>query len=242
MTKTFWWNDIPNYGDQLSPLILGHYSGLSPEWSPVEQARVIAVGSILEHIPRGWTGHVAGAGRLLEDSDINIGGATVHAVRGPLSAKGIRGDFALGDPALLADEMVTVETRDIELGIVPHWSDTDVIHRHLFQPYGPVVITPWADPLWVVGMIGRCKKIVASSLHGVILADAFGIPRRTEVAGRFRADVREGDMFKFRDYNASVGVPFRVGETQQASRGVVEDRKHELYDMFRAIGRMWELR
>lgn len=215
--------------------MLWYYCNARPEWSPVKAADVIVVGSILEHIPPGWGGTVLGAGRLLEDSKLNLDDARVLAVRGPLSAKGIKGSPALGDPGLLADELVRVETRDITLGIVPHWSDTDLAHRHTFQPYDPVIISPWNDPLWVVQMIGRCKKIVSSSLHGIILADAFGIPRRTEVARRFKDDPHEGNLFKFRDYNASVGLDFKVGETQTAKRGAVEDRRSELYDAFRSF-------
>ena len=231
--RVYGWTDIPNFGDQLSPLLLDWYSGIRPEWSPVDKADIIVVGSILEHLPAGWPGLILGAGRLHENSDIHVKDATVLAVRGPLSAKGVKGDFALGDAGLLADEMVRVETRDIELGIVPHWSDTELAHNHIFQPYDPVVISPWKDPLWVTWMIGRCKKIVSSSLHGIILADAFGIPRRTEVANRLKD--HEGGMFKFRDYCASVGVDFKVGETQTAKSNVVEDRKFELWDAFRSL-------
>lgn len=231
----YWWNDLPNFGDQLTPPLLRTYADRLATWSPLQDADVIVVGSILEHVQPGWAGHIMGAGRIREDTTLNLHEANVHAVRGPLSAKGIKGDFALGDPGLLADEMVTIPTRDIELGIVPHWSDTDLIHDWRFQPYSPVVISPWKDPEWVVSMIGRCKKIVASSLHGIILADAFGIPRRTETAKRFKDDPREGSMFKFRDYNLSVGVPFRTGETQAVKRGMIDARKSELFDAFREL-------
>ena len=236
MIPTYWWPDIPNAGDLLTGPLLNYFANLSVKWAPVRDARLVCTGSVLEHIPPGWAGHVLGSGRLLEDSPLNLGGATVHAVRGPLSARGIKGDFALGDPGLLADEMADIPTRDVELGVVPHWSDTDLAHRWLFEQYSPVVISAWQDPLKFVSAIGRCKKIVSSSLHGIILADAFGIPRRTEACPRFSQDPREGAFFKFKDYNASVGIPFRIGETQAPKRGAVEDRKHEIWDAFRAIG------
>lgn len=236
--RAYWWNDVPNFGDQLAPHLLEFYSGLTSTWSPIASADVVVVGSILEHIPPGWAGHILGAGKIGDGRPVTVGKAHVHAIRGPLSAQGIRGDFALGDPGLLADEMVDVDTRDIELGLVPHWSDTQLAYDWRFQPYKPVVISPWKDPIDVIKMIGRCKKIVATSLHGIILADAFGIPRRTEIADKLARDKWEGNLFKFRDYNASVGVPFKIGETQTAKRGNVEDRKHELYDAFRTFGEL----
>jgi pyruvyltransferase len=236
--RLFWWDEIPNFGDRLAPYLLEYYAGIPSVWSPVASADVVVTGSVLENIPPWWPGHVIGAGRIGDGRPVDLSYARVHAVRGPMSAQGLTGDFAIGDPGLLADEMVDIQTRDIELGLVPHWSDTHLAYDWRFQPYSPVVIRPWKDPLDVVRMIGRCKKIVATSLHGVILADAFGIPRRTEAADKLRTDKWEGDFFKFRDYNASVGVPFRIGETQAPKRGVVEDRKHELYDVFRAFGEL----
>lgn len=238
MVAAYYWNDIPNFGDQLTPHLLQYYAGIASTWSPISHADVIATGSILEHVPPGWAGHIIGSGRIGDGRPVNVRDARIHAVRGPLSAQGIHGDFALGDPGLLADEMVDVGTRDIELGLVPHWSDTSLAHDGRFLPYSPVVISPWRDPIEVVKMIGRCKKIVSTSLHGIILADAFGIPRRTEVADKLAHDKWEGNLFKFRDYNASVGIEFKVGEVQAPKRGAVEDRKHELYDAFRAFGEL----
>lgn len=232
MHTAYWWKQIPNFGDRLSPLLLAKFAGIETEWARVEEAEVIAVGSALEHIPPGWPGNVIGTGRLLEGSTLNLNSAHVHAVRGPLSAKGIRGNFALGDPGLLADELVDVETRDIELGVLPHWSDTDLINRQWLTSLHPTVISPWDDPLEVISLIGRCKRLVTSSLHGVILADAFGIPRRTERARRMIDDEREGNFFKYLDYNASVGIPLTFGKMQQPARGVIDDRKAELYDAF----------
>jgi hypothetical protein len=177
-----------------------------------------------------------GTGRIRADSVLHLEHAKIHALRGPLSAKGVPGTFALGDAGLLADEMVSVETRDIELGVVPHWSDTDLWNWQWLQKLHPVLISPWDDPRDVIRTIGRCKKIVTSSLHGAIIADAFGIPRRIEQARRLKDDPREGNFFKFRDYNESVGVETEFGLVQEPNAGVVSDRKAELYDAFNELG------
>lgn len=236
MVHAYWWNQVPNFGDRLTPLLLTWFSGLPVTYAPVASAQIVVVGSALEHIPRGWHGHVLGTGRLLENSELHLGGATVHAVRGPLSARGIPGDFALGDAGLLASELVDIDTRDIEVGVIPHWSDTDLVNWQWVQALNPVVISPMDDPLDVIATIGRCKKLITSSLHGVILADAFGIPRRTEIARRFTDDPREGNLFKFRDYNSSVGLPAEFGKLQAPKQGAVDDRKSELWDAFNDVG------
>lgn len=234
----YWWVGRPNFGDLLTPLLLQHFSGLPVSWGPLKDADLVCVGSILDQLPQHWDGVVIGSGKLREASHVDLSCAKVLALRGPLTAqsvKGVRGDFALGDPGLLADELVTVN-KEHELGIVPHWSDTKLEHRPEFQRYKPLIIRPSGDPLEVLRQIGSCRKIISSSLHGIIVSDAFGIPRRTEMAERMP---REGGDFKFRDYSASVGVEFKVGVTQEAPRAKVADRQHELYDVLVEAGRLF---
>lgn len=228
----YWWVGRKNFGDLLTPLLMARFADTEVAWAPAAKANIFAVGSILEAIPVGWKGIVAGSGRLFEDSPLHLEEATILGLRGPLSAKGIKGDFALGDPGLLADELVVVD-KEYNLGIVPHWSDTTLQTR--FGEYKPRIIRPEGDPLEVIREIGRCRKIVSSSLHGLILADAFQIPRRTELDGA--NFTKEGVDFKFRDYNESIGLPFIVGQTQEAPRYTVQDRQSELFDMFRSLGR-----
>jgi pyruvyltransferase len=232
----YWWRGRPNFGDLLTPLLLSHFSDLQVVWAPIEEASFVCVGSVLDQLPRGWTGTVIGSGKLRPESKIDLSAAKVLALRGPLTAKGVRGvrgDFVIGDVGLLADELVTVEKKHA-LGIVPHWSDTQLEHRPEFKRFDPVIIRPSEDPLEVVRKIGECRKIVASSLHGIIVADAFGIPRRIEMTERF---AKEGGDFKFRDHCAAVGLPFLVGVTQEPPRSKVQDRQHELYDVLTSFGR-----
>lgn len=234
-TTAYWWSGISNFGDLLTPLLLEHFASLSVTWASARDADIVCVGSILEHIPttRATWPTIVGAGKLWANSDVRfIARANVLALRGPLSARGLPGDYALGDPGLLANELVTVETKRHLLGVVPHWSDTWLARDPRFTRYNPVVIDPRGDPLEVIRTIGECHKIVSSSLHGIILADAFGIPRRIEYTPRFD---REGGTFKFRDYSAAIRTPFVIGKTIQASRFAVDDRKSELYDVLRGL-------
>ena len=239
--KAYWWRDTPpfgagrgiqNFGDRLTPLLLERFAGVRTEWAPPETAGVVCVGSILEHLPARWTGTVAGAGKLAEESRVDLRAARILALRGPLSARGIPGDYVVGDPGLLADELVVTPTRRHPLGVVPHWSDTRLAMDPAFMVPGRVVIDPCGDPVNVVRMIGECEAIVASSLHGIVLADAFGIPRQIEYCASFE---REGGMFKFRDHCAAVGVGFSAGRRQLAERFAVERRKRELRDVLSTL-------
>jgi pyruvyltransferase len=239
--RAYWWRDTPpfgagrgiqNFGDRLTPLLLERFAGVRTEWAPPERARVVCVGSILEHLPAGWTGTVAGAGKLAEESHIDLRAARIVALRGPLSARGIRGNYVVGDPGLLADELVVRPTRRHPLGVIPHWSDTRLAMDPAFKVPGRVVIDPCDDPVKVVRTIGECDAIVASSLHGIVLADAFGIPRQIEYCASFE---HEGGMFKFRDHCAAVGVEFSAGRWQLAGRSAVERCKRELRDVLSTL-------
>lgn len=239
----YWWNEkaqgVKNFGDAINPYLLKRFAGVDSTWAPVSKAQVIGVGSLLEHVPPLWEGTILGTGKLFGDSRLSLYTYTANilALRGPLSAAGVRGDYALGDPGLLADELVAddVHGREFDLGIVPHWSDPALLNRPDWynNKWTTTVILPSDDPLDVVRRIGRCKKIVTSSLHGAIVADAFGIPRRIEYAPHL--DI-EGAKFKFHDYSKSIKAPLEFGKVIEASRFHVEDRKHELWDAYRAFG------
>ena len=54
VVKAYWWNLVPNFGDALAPLLLARFAYLEKsEWTPIAEANIASVGSILEHIPNG---------------------------------------------------------------------------------------------------------------------------------------------------------------------------------------------
>ncbi len=231
--QAYWWKQIPNFGDRLTSLLLSRFSNVDAIWAPMADAQLVGVGSILDLVPENWSGIILGSGKLRPTFEFKPSrGARILALRGKLTAEGIKGDFALGDPGLLANELVEVETKKYDLGIVPHWSDKELLERPEFKKFNPKIIDPRGDPLDVIRTIGECRKIVASSLHGIIVADAFGIPRRFEYAKQFD---REGGIFKFQDYSSAINTPFEAGKLITAPRFHVEDRKHELFDVFQEL-------
>jgi hypothetical protein len=223
----------PNWGDWLTPLLLARFAHVQADWTECGSADVVSVGSILGNIMGPWfKGAILGAGKLFEERTVPPN-ATIWALRGPLSARGVAGSFALGDPGLLADELVQIETKRYQLAIIPHWSDSALIHDARFIRYDHIVIDPSWHPLTVIRAIAESRKVVSSSLHGIILADALGIPRRFEASANWRS---EGGLFKLRDHNAAVGVPTEIGKTQEADANRVSDRKTDLRDAFKQYG------
>ena len=238
MIKAYWWKDIPNFGDALAPFLLKRFANIDVEWAKPKDADVISVGSVLEHIPPNWHGYVLGSGRLKPDSKLHLNDQMhIVGLRGPLTAECWPRPVVLGDPGLLADELVGSQSRTYDLGIVPHWTDKTLItdKRFVGHWWSTLIINPRDNPLKVVAQIGSCKKIVTSSLHGLIVADAFGIPRRFEYEYLPRFN-KEGALFKFRDYSASLDANFEPGIVIRVNPHVVGDVKDVLWDAYRELG------
>lgn len=192
-------------------------------------------GSVIDRLPSDWNGIIAGAGKLHEKTKVPSN-AKILALRGPLTAKGVKGNYILADPGLLADELVPLPNQEYNLGIVAHWTDKELATDKRFLKYDPLIINVADDPLEVITQIGKCKKIISSSLHGIILADAFGIPRRIEIAPRMLTHKhQEGGLFKWHDYSASIGMGLRIGVTQEAGSNTIMEKQHALFDVFEEI-------
>ena len=236
MVKVYYWKNRKNFGDLLTALLLKRFTRLDSEWSEPEYAELVMAGSVMDKLPNEWEGIIAGAGKLHEKTERTFPNARVLAVRGPLSAKGLKGNFALADIGLLADELVPRGEKKYSLGLVPHWTDTKLENDPRFTKFNPKIIRVADDPLDVIREIGECKKIVSSSLHGIILADAFEIPRRIEIAPRMLSHAhQEGGMFKWLDYSASLKMPLEIGLTQTVDRNIIMEKEYELFDVMEEV-------
>jgi pyruvyltransferase len=230
MRKIYWWTDgcighvVQNFGDELVPFMLNLAEVHEFEWAPATDADFIIAGSVLEHIPpTGWTGTVCGAGLMHEKSRVDMSEATVLGVRGKLTLarlKNVRNrqDVVLGDPALLVPAWVRQYQGKWDLGVIPHWSDKELIKRY---PYGHLIDVR-KPPLEVVEDIAKCKRIIASSLHGIIVADAYCIPRQAELFPNALAHPEhEGGDFKYWDYASIFDTHPHFGEVWKAPHAKV---------------------
>lgn len=237
MVYAYWWKghlnsdgtvarEIPNWGDRLNWLLLRSL-GLDVAWRPPGEADVVLIGSVLEHLPPKWAGTVLGAGKLHEDSELDLSWAEVVAVRGKLTAAAVGGDPVLGDPALLMPRFIRQWPAKYELGVLPHWSDTELVSRF---PHAHVIDPTWR-PEKVVEHIVKCRRLVTSSLHGAVIADAYGIPRQAE---RLNAGPHEGGDFKWRDFSSIYDTHPHFGEMWLAPHDVVARVQADLLAAIRA--------
>lgn len=197
----YWFRRRPNFGDALSPALVGELTGRRPLAVPRRyEGKVLALGSILHELRRGDL--VWGSGALGPTPIEPPPTARFFAVRGPLTRDLIRADVpaVYGDPAMLLPLIrPPLGARPSgPIGIVPHLEDRAVMRVPSAATVHIDVTQRWMD---VVDAIRGCSIVISSSLHGIIVAEAYGIP-----AVWVRASDRVlGGSFKFDDYYHSTG-------------------------------------
>jgi pyruvyltransferase len=227
-----WFNDVPNWGDALNPFLIEHISGKKAirveRENPTCEPKHIVIGSIVQWADAQTI--VWGSGLIAPDCRLAAQPKAVHAVRGPLTRQalldqGIECPEVYGDPALLYPHFYNPRVRKkYRLGIVPHYVDRDDLWLARLDANPDVLVIDLAgDVHGVIRNIKACDVIASSSLHGLIAADAYGIPS-TWI--KF-SDKVHGNGFKFKDYFLS--VQRRVEEPLVISP---ETTLHQIFDRF----------
>jgi pyruvyltransferase len=210
--RAYWWNEEPNFGDAMTPVLLHRLFGLEVAWAALADADLTAAGSVIQWIrqarrPDSPPIHVWGSGYIFPDEPPPAPGTAIyHAVRGPASARlsGLSAEVVYGDPGLLAAMVFKAGPAGrSRAGIVPHlWHRDHAIVRQVAADNNLRVIDVMADPVAVIETIASCDFIVSSSLHGLVIADSFGIPNLwVTLEPRLF-----GGRWKFDDYYGAFGL------------------------------------
>lgn len=187
-----------NFGDEIGLQILQKL-GIDVEYTDKpEEADIFTTGSVVSYINEyGKDGAIIwGSGALEDDITEDFKKRfKIAAVRGHLT--GYRIDpinglmsAAKGDPALLAplfwraDRSVTCR-----LGVIRHHLDDSD------YPMADIIIDATEPVEDIIYKMNKCATIASSSLHGLILAYAYGIP-----AMRIPRDNIIGGDWKFMDF------------------------------------------
>ena len=197
-----WHVGRPNFGDDLNPLFFSRVFDASVCLSRNgHRERILGMGSILHKSDARC--HVVGSGLLDPFLASSIAARSVLSLRGQLSADatGLAPEF-LGDPAIFLPELFDVPAvKTHRYGYLPHHSESREIRGIIPKDW------KWVDPSWsplkVLASIRSCENLLSRSLHGLICADAFGVPN----AWLRPTEGMEGGKFKFLDYYSTVSDP-----------------------------------
>jgi pyruvyltransferase len=206
-----WWKgkNGKNWGDALNPVLAEILSGKKIKYIPItdrsDTFRIYMIGSILGAVASANC-VVWGSG-LIEPQKLKVIPRKILAVRGPLTRnvlmeQHIECPEIYGDPALLYPRFYKPKIdKKYKVGIIPHYVDANNLWIKKHKDNKDILVINILDPLnTFVDNILSCECILSSSLHGIIAADAYGIP---SLWIEFSNKVI-GDGFKFKDYFASV--------------------------------------
>jgi pyruvyltransferase len=204
MLNFYWWEIPQNFGDMLTPVILDHFGVKYTKAIKPEEANAYCVGSIARLANPNSL--VIGSGIIKKHEKLDPS-VNWRAVRGPRTRDkvlecGGTCPKIYGDPALLLPLIKPLTNPPkYRIGIVPHYQDYAKIKQKYGDSIYHVIDVVNPNPLVVLDEILSCGKIISSSLHGIIVAQAYDIP-----ASWFAISKLHGDGSKFEDYFASRNI------------------------------------
>lgn len=206
-----WYGGDRNFGDILNPILLKALTGksiLNVSARYYQKEHLLAIGSILDRATSNSI--VWGSGFISEQSVFLEKPKRIYAVRGPKTRDklidiGIDCPEIYGDPALLMPYVYQPKKnidKKYKVGIIPHIVDKDNAWLKQFSSCDDIKIIDIQNPnpFKVIDSILECEKVISSSLHGIIVSDAYNIP---SIWVKFSNNL-QGGSFKFMDYFLSV--------------------------------------
>lgn len=200
-----------NLGDDLSPIVVKYMlkqRGISLEQETDQTKHLYAIGSILLQGYQNAT--VWGSGFLTNPSFLRrvphsavCRKLDIRCVRGPRTRKilmelGHHCPKSYGDPAVLLPKIYQpAAEKKLDYVIIPHHSKEKELRGMLAEEH--LVSMNTADYKLVIDKIASAEKVITSSLHGIILAETYGVP------AVYYLDRPDKFHFKYDDWYASTG-------------------------------------
>jgi pyruvyltransferase len=229
------YTEVRNVGDLIGPFLvekLSRHATIPVGEQESAGPNLMLVGSILHWADQNTV--VCGAGVIAPELALRQKPKAVLAVRGPLSATwlehhGVEPPTQYGDPGLLLRRTFrSAPVIEHEVGIVPHYVDQQAPLVDEARRAGIRVIDVTSSVPAFVRQVRSCRRILSSSLHGLVVADSFGIPSQWMEL----SDGVHGAGFKFRDYYLALGetppYPIRPATTADLEAGAEEGRRHSI--------------
>ncbi len=251
--RLFWWNEKiiqgksrENYGDLLGKYLVGKISGKKVVFAWPSKFSIndffapiyVTVGSILTNV--NYKCIVWGSGIISQQATIKK--AKFLSVRGPQTRKflinlGYKVPEIYGDPALLLPRYFNpVIEKKYRYGIIPHYNDLKTVKEWYKDKADMVLIDMMTEDIESKTMeFLQCEKIISSSLHGIIIAHAYGIPA---VWQKF-SDKVFGDDIKYQDYMESVQLDFYRPKIKESK--FTEEELKELFENLASLPKEQDL-
>lgn len=213
--KVYWFRrgkgSLPgNFGDELGKNAVEFTTSRKVVWADPAACDIASIGSILDSVSRA--AHRAkrsdpliiwGSGLMKHDVRPLHASIKPIVVRGHLtkSALALDENILTGDPGIISRAIFKQKPKECKWGVVPHF--THAKNRALHQwclDNKALYINPTENVKDVIYKISSCHGVISSSLHGLIVADSYGIP-----CVWLNIKSHDEHEFKFKDYCSGIG-------------------------------------
>ena len=141
----------------------------------------------------------------------------IKAIRGNVSLQrieknGIKASekVILADPGILAPFLLNLTNKkdfnfqkEYDLCVIPHFVDSkNILIKTHIQINNSIILNINSNPIEFIRSLLKCKNILSSGLHGLIVADSLGIPNMRMIV----SDKIIGGDYKFRDYYSAYNL------------------------------------
>ncbi len=172
-----------------------------------EDALFYGIGTVLDHrIPPAPIKFIAGSGVGYFSPPKIDDKYHIYFVRGPKSAAklGIDTSLSITDPAILLREFLPPAPAEHQVSLMMHCDTAKSGYwEQVAAELGIHYIDPRStDPIAVIQQLIASEYVITESLHGAIIADAYGIPWRPINS------MPHINAFKWHDWCASVGISY----------------------------------
>lgn len=201
------WLKGQNFGDYLSTIIVANTVKLAGfhELNIPRKKKLLAIGSIIHFGNDNDIVWGSGVNGKIEDSLHKFHTLDVRAVRGPLTQKflhqkKIRCENIFGDPALLLPYFLKdlkKNTVNNKIIVIPNLNEYTAVKE--LMPNNLKLINPLSHWSVVLDEILSSDLVLTSSLHGLILSEAFNV--NVKLFKPFGGET----MFKYEDYIEGTG-------------------------------------
>ncbi|NWJ24236.1 polysaccharide pyruvyl transferase family protein [Rhizobium sp. RM] len=208
MKPYHWESHHGNFGDDLN---LWLWDFLLPGLRDVhDDVLLVGVGTVLNDVllPTRQRKLVIGSGYGYGAvPDVSTGLWDIRCVRGEKTAAklGLAPEMGIVDPAVMVTEMPDFKglPKVYKKTFVPHWESAEFgMWETVCEPAGLTYLDPRGEAKSVIRAIAQSEFIVAESMHGAILADAFRVPW---VAVTTSTSI---NSFKWSDWAGTVDVKY----------------------------------
>lgn len=211
-SNVFWWepkDGSVNAGDHLSKVVVELVLSLKDKDifnKKSSKNKLLSIGSVMHFAKDGDCIWGTGVNGKIDPKKITCKNLDIRAVRGPctrdfLLEKNFTVPEVFGDPGILLplfyDKKLFIHDEEHlkDFVVIPHMNED----LSFYKNYKNNICTPKQGALSFVREIVNSKFVISSSLHGLIIAESYGIP----------AVFLEGDsgesLFKYNDYYLGTG-------------------------------------